>query len=62
MFGGEALAAFGPTRFTEDVLCLPGRLLFEKQRLCEVQLNQLHPHAHAVATGVTRLLAHFGNP
>ena len=62
MFGGEALAAFGPTRFTEDVLCLPGRLLFEKQRLREVQLNQLHPHAHAVATGLTRLLAHFGNP
>lgn len=62
MFGGEALAEFGPTRFTEDVLCLPGRLLFEQERLCEVQLNQRHPHAHAVATGLSRLLAHFGNP
>ncbi len=62
MFGSETLAEFGATRFTEDVLCLPGRLYFNDGRLHEVQLNQLHPHAQAVAPGLTRLLAHFGNP
>ena len=62
MFAGEPLAEFGPLRFTEDVLCLPGRLFFERGRLMEVQLNELHPHAAAVADGLARLLAHFGHP
>ena len=62
MFAGEPLAEFGPTRFTQDVLSLPGRLFFENERLSEVQLNELHPHAVAVAAGLARLLAHFGHP
>lgn len=62
MFAGEPLAEFGITRLTEDVLCLPGRLFFEHDRLVEVQLNKLHPHAAAVAEGLARLLVHFGNP
>ena len=62
MFAGEPLAEFGPTRFTQDVLSLPGRLFFENERLSEVQLNELHPHAVAVADGLARLLAHFGHP
>jgi hypothetical protein len=62
MFAGEALAEFGPTRFTQDVLSVPGRLFFEHERLIEVQLNELHPHAAAVADGLAQLLAHFGHP
>ena len=62
MFPGEPLAAFGTTRLVEDVLHLPGRLLFHGDRLAEVQLNQLHPYAEQVAAGLQRLLAHFGNP
>lgn len=62
MFAGEPLAEFGPTRFTQDVLSLPGRLFFDNERLSEVQLNELHPHAVAVAAGLAQLLAHFGNP
>ena len=60
MFPDEPLASFGTTRLTEDVFQLPGRLLFDNGRLTEVQLNRLHPHAEAVATGLQRLLSHFG--
>lgn len=62
MFSEEPLASFGTTRLVEDVFHMPGRLLFDGQRLTEVQLNQLHPYAQAVADGLERLLAHFGNP
>lgn len=58
----ETLAGFGTTRLTEDVLCLPGRLLFHQDRLVEVQLNPRHPYASQVAAGLERLLAHFGHP
>jgi hypothetical protein len=58
----DPLAGFGTTRLTEDVLCLPGRLLFHQDRLMEVQLNQRHPYASQVAAGLERLLAHFGHP
>lgn len=62
MFPGEPLAKFGTTRLTEDVFCLPGRLFFNREQLAEVQLNQSHPHAEAVAVGLERLLAYFGHP
>lgn len=62
MFPAEPLAEFGTTRLTEDVLSLPGRLLFHQERLVEVQLNQLHPYAAEVATGLEWLLSHFGYP
>jgi hypothetical protein len=62
MFPDEPLTTFGTTRLVEDVFHLPGRLFFQQERLVEVQLNQLHPYAEAVATGLERLLAHFGNP
>jgi hypothetical protein len=61
MFPDAPLAAFGTTRLVEDVFHLPGRLLFHGERLTEVQLNRLHPHAEAVAIGLERLLSHFGN-
>ena len=62
MFPGEPLAEFGTTRLVEDVFHLPGRLFFHQERLSEVQLNRLHPHAEAVAAGLKRLLDHFGYP
>lgn len=62
MFSGTALAQFGPTRLTEDVFCLPGRLFFDQERLREVQLNERHPHAEAVKEGLEHLLAHFDHP
>ena len=60
MFPDEPLANFGTTRLTQDVFQLPGRLFFDRERLTEVQLNRLHPHAEAVAAGLQRLLRHFG--
>lgn len=62
MFPDEPLASFGTTRLTQDVSQLPGRLFFDCERLAEVQLNRLHPHAEAVAAGLQRLLNHFGYP
>lgn len=62
MFAGTPLADFGTTRLTQDVLELPGRLFFDQERLAEVQLNELHPHAEEVAMGLQRLLDHFGHP
>ena len=62
MFAGEPMAGFGTTRLIEDVLQVSGRIFFDGERLTEVQLNRQHPYADAVATGLERLLAHFGHP
>ena len=62
MFPDGPLAEFGTTRLIEDVLAIPGRLIFDNQQLVEVQLNKLHPHASHVALGLERLLAHFDFP
>jgi len=62
MFPTGPLAHFGPLRLTQDVLALPGRLVFEKKRLTEIHLNKRHPHAPDVAEGLQRLLDHFGLP
>jgi hypothetical protein len=62
MFPGQPLAELGTIRLTEDVFNLPGRLFFKDDRLVEVHLNRLHPNSVAVADGLKRLLAHFGNP
>lgn len=62
MFPDGPLAAFGTTRLIEDVLAIPGHLIFDGERLVEVQLNELHPHAAQTATGLERLLDHLGHP
>lgn len=62
MFPQGPLVEFGTTRLVEDVLTIPGRLIFEGEHLVEVQLNELHPHASQVALGLERLLARFGLP
>lgn len=45
MFSNGPLACFGTTRLIEDVLAIPGHLIFNQERLVEVQLNELHPYA-----------------
>ena len=62
MFPDGPLAQFGTTRLIEDVLAIPGHLIFDDEQLVEVQLNELHPHASEVAQGLERLMAHFGHP
>jgi hypothetical protein len=62
MFVNDAVAGFGTSRLIEDVLRVSGRLFFDGERLTEVQLNRQHPYADTVATGLERLLAHFGQP
>lgn len=62
MFPAGPLAHFGPTQLIQDVLALPGHLIFDHQQLVEVHLNALHPYAAEVAAGLERLLNHFGSP
>jgi len=62
MFPVGPLAGIGPTRLVQDVLAIPGHLIFHQQELLEVQLNARHPHAADVAVGLERLLDHFGYP
>jgi hypothetical protein len=56
------LATFGPTQLIQDVLTLPGQLLFNQQQLVEVRLSAHHPYAAEVAAGLDCLLDHFGYP
>ncbi len=56
------LNGFGPLRLIEDVLSMPGHLIFHDNQLVEVQLNKLHPYAEPVAIGLQHLLTHFDNP
>jgi hypothetical protein len=62
MFPHGPLATFGPTRFIEDILTIPGHLIFRGEQLIEVQLNERHPYATQTAIGLERLLNHFGCP
>jgi hypothetical protein len=62
MFPAGRLAGLGPTHLVEDVLAIPGHLIFDQQKLLEVQLNAQHPYAADVAVGLERLLDHFGYP
>jgi hypothetical protein len=62
MFPSGSLAQVGTTQLVQDVLAIPGHLIFEQQQLVEVQLNVLHPYAAEVAVGLERLLDHFGYP
>jgi hypothetical protein len=56
------LAAFDTTRLVEDVLAIPGHLIFDGGQLVEAHPNELHPYASHVAAGLERLMEHFGNP
>jgi len=62
MFPAGALAHMGSTQLVEDVLAIPGHLIFYGQELVEIQLNARHPYAADVAVGIERLLDHFGYP
>ena len=60
MFPAGPLAKFGTTRLIEDVFSLNGRLIFGDENLVAVHLNENHPYAEDVATGLRLLLDHFG--
>lgn len=62
MFPAGNMVGYGPLRLIEDVLCLSGHLIFEGERLSEVQLNELHPYARVTAAGLELLFDHFGYP
>jgi hypothetical protein len=62
MWPSGQLASFGTTQLIDDVLAIPGRLIFQHERLVEVQLNALHPYAAEAARGLERLLERFGCP
>lgn len=62
MFPSGPLAQMGTTQMIQDVLAIPGRLIFQRQQLVEVQLNERHPYAAEVAAGLERLLGYFGYP
>jgi hypothetical protein len=62
MWPTGALAQLGPLQLIQDLLTLPGHLIFHEQRLAEIQLNIRHPYAREVAAGLERLLDHFGYP
>jgi len=62
MWPDGPLAGFGTTRLIDDVLAIPGHLVFQQEHLVEVQLNALHPYAAEVACGLERLLEHFECP
>jgi hypothetical protein len=62
LFPEGPFAAFGPLRLIEDILAMPGELVFEQGKLLEVRLNRNHPYVAQVADGLNRCLEHFGWP
>jgi len=63
MFPEGIFTTLGTTRWVEDILTLPGGLIFDEQgRLLEIQLNRQHPYSEMVAEGLKRLLDRFGYP
>lgn len=63
MFPEGIFKTFGATRWVEDVLAMPGGLIFdERKNLLEIQLNCQHPYSEAVVDGLERLLDRFGYP
>jgi Transposase DDE domain group 1 len=55
----KPIHSFGTTRFIDDVLAIPGELIFNQGRLVKVKLNERHPYAQNVALGLQSLLLRF---
>lgn len=55
----KPINSFGTTRFIDDVLAIPGELIFNQGRLVNVKLNQRHPYAQNVSLGLQSLLLRF---
>jgi len=49
------LAGFGPYRLIQDVLNIPGEVVFEDDHLVEVRFSQDHPYAHILLDVLPRL-------
>ena len=55
----SAFAAFGPKRFVEDLLTIPGHLCFEEGQLVKVTLDANHPYAPGMASALHNMLKCF---
>lgn len=49
------LAHFGPYRLIQEVLNIPGELIFDHDQLVEVHLSSNHPHSRALLEALPRL-------
>lgn len=59
MLVGSRFASFGPQRIIEDVLTIPGRLVFDGIHLQQVALVATHPYAAEMRTCLQTLLLTF---
>jgi hypothetical protein len=62
MFSDSRFAKFGPLALVNDVLCLPGEVVFKGGQLQMVALRETHPYALEMAACLAKLLEKFGNP
>jgi len=59
MLAGSAFEGFGPKRIVHDLFPIPGRVVFEDKRLCQVVLLKSHPYADEMRLCLQRLLNTF---
>ena len=62
MFNQSRFANIGPFALVNDVLCVPGEIVFKGDKLHMVALRESHPYAVDLAVCLGKLLANFGNP
>lgn len=62
MFSDSRFRAVGPHALVNDVLCIPGQVIFKGHQLHMVALRETHPYAAEMVVCLTQLLAHFGTP
>jgi len=62
MLTDSPFASFGPERLVDDLLCIPGRIEFEGDRLAKVALKESHPYAAPMRECLLQLINHFENP
>lgn len=59
MLANSAFASFGPKRLVNDLLAIPGQLVFENGRLTKVALWETHPYADEMRLCLQNLLKTF---
>lgn len=59
MLVGSAFESFGPKRLVNDLLTIPGQIVFENGRLQQVALWKTHPYAAEMKLCLHRLLDTF---
>ena len=59
MLAGSAFESYGPKRVVQDLLNIPGQLVFEDGRLTKVALWETHPYADEMRLCLYKLLKTF---